>query len=72
MRIQCTATNENPFAVRNPSLAGVLIDADGDVVSVGSYMVLGELAPGASVSFDVRVEYQPYAAYRLYAQATQD
>jgi hypothetical protein len=72
VRIQCTATNENPFTVRNPSVAGALIDADGDVVSVGSYMVLGEVAPGASVSFDVRVEYQPYATYRLYVHATQD
>jgi hypothetical protein len=72
VRIQCTATNGNAFTVRNPTLAGALIDADGDIVSVGSYMVLGEVAPGGSVQFDVRVEYQPYARYGLYVQATQD
>jgi hypothetical protein len=72
VRIQCTATNGNAFTVRNPTLAGALIDADGGVVSVGSSIVLGEVAPGASVPFDVRIEYQPYARYELYAQATQD
>jgi hypothetical protein len=72
VRIQCTATNGNAFTVRNPTIVGALIDAEGDVVSVGSYMVLGEVAPGASVPFDVRVEYWPYATYQLYAQATQD
>jgi hypothetical protein len=72
VRMQGTATNDNAFVVRNPSIAGVLIDADGDIVSVGSYTVLGEVAPGGSVQFDVRVEYQPYVTYQLYAQATQD
>jgi hypothetical protein len=72
VRMQGTATNGNAFPVGNPIFAGALVDAEGDVVSVGSYMGLGELAPGDSVAFDVRVEYQPYATYRLYAQATQD
>ena len=35
-------------------------------------VVLGQVAPGDSVQFDVRVEYQPYARYELYVQATQD
>jgi hypothetical protein len=72
VRMQGTATNGNAFTVRNPTIAGVLIDADGDIVSVGSAIVLGKVAPGGSVQFDVRVEYQPYARYELYAQATQD
>jgi hypothetical protein len=72
VRITGTATNGNVFTVRNPTIAGALIDADGDVVSVGSAIVLGEVAPGAGVPFDVRIEYQPYVTYQLYAQATQD
>jgi hypothetical protein len=72
VRVKGMATNGNAFTVRDPKFAVVLIDADGDVVSVGSAIVLGEIAPGASVQFDVRVEYQPYARYELYVQATQD
>jgi hypothetical protein len=72
VRMQGTVTNGNAFVVRNPTIAGVLIDADGDIVSVGSTIVLGKVAPGDSVQFDVRVEHQPYARYELYMQATQD
>jgi hypothetical protein len=72
VRITGTATNGNAFTVRNPTIAVALIDADGDIVSVGSSIVLEEVAPGASVPFDVRVEYQPYAWYELYVQATRD
>ena len=72
VRVKGTATNGNAFTVRDPKFAVALIDADGDVVSVGYAIVLGEIAPGASVQFDVRIEYQPYARYELYVQATQD
>jgi hypothetical protein len=72
VRMQGTVTNGNAFAVRNPTIAGVLIDADGDIVSVGSAIVLGKVEPGGSVQFDVRVEFQPYVRYALYVQATQD
>jgi hypothetical protein len=72
VRVTGMATNGNAFTVRDPKFAVALIDAGGDVVSVGSAIVIGEISPGASVQFDVRVEYQPYARYDLYVQATQD
>jgi hypothetical protein len=34
-------------------------------------LVPGEIAPAASVAFDVRTEHAPYAAYEVHAQATQ-
>jgi hypothetical protein len=71
VRITGTASNENVFAVENATIVGSLLDADGQVVSAGSTLVLGDVAPGASVPFDLRIEYQPYSHYQLYAQATQ-
>jgi len=71
VRIKGVATNENTFTVRNVTVAGTLLDSAGNIVSVGSTVVLGEVAPGGSVSFDLRLDYTPYADYTLYAQATQ-
>jgi hypothetical protein len=39
---------------------------------VGSTLVLGEIAPGASVSFDLRIPYEPYAHYQLHVQTQQN
>jgi hypothetical protein len=71
VRFTGTATNGNPFSVRNANIIGTLVDAGGQIVSVGSILVPGEIAPGASVAFDLRVKHEPYANYQLDAQATQ-
>ena len=72
-RISGTATNGNAFKVKNVTVSGVLLDASGQIVSMGSAYVLQEdIAPGASVRFDVRVDKAAYAQYQLYAQAEQD
>ena len=72
VRIMGVATNGNAFAVGDPTIAVALVDASGRIVSVGSTFVLGDVAPGDSVRFDVRVKYTPYSTYKLYAQATQN
>jgi hypothetical protein len=72
VRLTGTATNGNPFAVRDANIVGTLLDAAGEIVSVGSRILPGELAPGASVLFDLRIEYSPYARYGLFGQATQN
>jgi hypothetical protein len=72
VRITGTASNENVFTVESATIVGSLLDADGQVMSAGSTLVLGTIAPGASVAFDLRIEYQPYSHYQLYAQATQN
>jgi LysM repeat protein len=73
LRITGTASNVNPFAVQNVTVSGVLLDADGQIVSMGSAYVLEEdIAPGESVRFDLRVAEEPFTDYRLYAQAERD
>ena len=42
MRISGTATNGNPFQAKNVTVSGVLLDAAGQIVSLGSTYVLGE------------------------------
>jgi len=72
VRITGTATNENAFAVRDVNIAGTLLDAGGQIVSLGSTRVLGNIEPGASAAFDLRIEYKPYAHYELFVQGIQN
>jgi LysM repeat protein len=73
VRISGTATNANAFKVKNVTATGVLLDGNGQIVSLGSVYVLQEgIEPGDSVQFDIRVEKEPYATYQLYAQAERD
>jgi hypothetical protein len=72
VRVTGSALNENPFTVKNATIAGTLIDAGGKIVRLGSTLVPGEIMPGASVPFDLRIKYEPYAQYRLYVQATRN
>ena len=70
VRITGMATNSNSFAVKNVNVAGTLLDAGGQIVSVGStYIVQTGIAPGGSVSVDLRLPAASYASYRLYGQA---
>ena len=70
VRITGMATNSNSFAVKNVNVAGTLLDAGGQIVSVGStYIVQTGIAPGGSVSVDLRLPAATYASYRLYGQA---
>jgi hypothetical protein len=72
-RITGTATNENPFKVKNPVVTVVLVDAGGQMVSLGyTYVTVEDIEPGASVGFDLRVKLRPYASYRMVAQAERD
>jgi hypothetical protein len=72
VRITGTATNANPFTVRDANIVVTLLGSGGEIVTVGSMVVPGEIAPGASVAFDLRMEYEPYTEYRLTAEATQN
>jgi hypothetical protein len=73
VRFTGTATNTGTVKAKNVTVAGTLLDADGYIVSVGSTLVMQEnIAPGESVSFDLRVERQAYATFQLYAQAERD
>jgi LysM repeat protein len=69
LRISGTATNGNPFRVRNVAVAAALLDANGEIVRLGSTYLIQDVEPGASVSFDLYVEKAAYVRYQLYAQA---
>jgi hypothetical protein len=70
VRITGTATNANPFDVTNVTVAGVLTDAGGALTSLGSTLLPGDLAPGETAPFDLRIEFEPYVTYRVYAVGT--
>jgi len=73
VRITGTATNSNSFNVKNVNVAGVLLDAGGQILSVGStYIVQTGIVPGGSVSVDLRIPAESYANYRLYGQAERE
>ena len=72
VHITGTATNGNPFAVRDAYIWGTLIDAEGQIASVGMTLAPGEIVPGASVAFNVRIERVPYVRYEVQAQATRN
>jgi hypothetical protein len=73
VRMTGRAVNPNPFKVKNVALGGVLLDAGGEIVSLGSAFVLEEdILPDASVGFDLRVKRVPFVRYRIYAQAERD
>ena len=71
VRITGVAINSNAFSVENVTIAGVLLDGNGRIVSVGSTVVLDEIAPGTSASFDLRIAYEPYYRYQLYVRTAQ-
>ncbi len=73
LQIIGAATNVNPFEVKNVTVSSVLMDASGQIVSLGStYVLQQDIAPSASVRFDMRVGKTPYVDYQLYAQAERD
>jgi hypothetical protein len=73
VRITGLATNNNPFEVKNVIVSGVLLDASGHMVSLGSTFVLEtDIGPGQTVDFDLRITYAPFVQHRLYAQAERE
>ncbi len=71
VRISGTAINDNVFPVKNVVIAGILLDANGQHVSMGEVYVL-HIDAGASAPFDLWIAKQPFADYELYVQAEQD
>jgi len=73
VRITGLAVNGNEFKIKNVVVAGVLEDASGQDVSLGSTFLLEEdIGPGSGVRFDLRIKYAPFVRYQLYAQAERD
>ncbi|HQE91387.1 MAG TPA: FxLYD domain-containing protein [Anaerolineae bacterium] len=71
VRISGTATNPNPYPLKNIVISGLLVDANGQMVSMGTGVVTS-LAAGASAPFEVYVENKAHVSYQLHALAEQD
>jgi hypothetical protein len=72
VQITGVATNENPWGVERGTVIGTLVDREGQIVGVGWTLLFEDVAAGASESFDLRIGYEPYSRYRVYAQGAQD
>lgn len=68
VRITGKVVNDNAFTIEKVTIAGALVNVSGQAVSAGSTTVLGGIEPGAEASFDLRIEHEPYARYKLYVQ----
>lgn len=73
IRVTGTASNAQPYKIKNPIVIGMLIDQYGQMVSLGyTYVTVEDIEPGAGVPFDLRVTRRPYAEVQTYAQAERD
>ena len=68
-RITGQVVNENDYPLKSVAVTGTLIDGAGQIVSMATTTLVGAIAPEESRSFDLRVPYQAYARYEVYAQA---
>lgn len=67
------ATNVGTVKAKNITVIGMLLDANGHIVSIGSTVVVQkDIAPGAAVNLDLRIAKTAYATYRLVGQAERD
>lgn len=71
VRFSGTAVNDNPYPVKNVVISGLLLDADGQTVRLGTGVV-PHIEAGGRANFTVYVEKQAYASYRMTVLAEQD
>jgi hypothetical protein len=80
VRIVGQVRNDQSSTVKNVVLSGVLLDAQGEIVSLGStYLAVAEgMEPGESVDFEIRIHdsaysvQTPFVQFRVYTQAERD
>jgi hypothetical protein len=80
VRITGQVRNDQSSTVKNVALSGVLLDAQGEIVSLGAtYLAVAEgIEPGESVGFEIRIHDSaysvrtPFVQFRVYAQAERD
>ncbi|MBN1249063.1 MAG: hypothetical protein JXC32_15500 [Anaerolineae bacterium] len=72
VRITGTIVNNNTYAIKNVVICGALVDANGQITSIGSDYTVQSIAPGASVTFDAPIPADDYVTYQVFAQAEGD
>ncbi len=63
--------NPNAYAVKNITVNGALLNAQGEIVATGMTILVDSVAANGAAAFDVAIKYEPYANYRLYVQGEQ-
>lgn len=69
VRITGVVVNRNEFPLKSVTIAGTLLGANGEIVSLGRTIVLGDIEPGGRGAFDLRIRYEPYYRYEVQIQA---
>lgn len=70
VRLTGAATNPHPYAIKNVTFAGMLLDANGQMVSLGNGLVT-RIEAGAAAPFEVYVPKEAYASFQVTARAEQ-
>ncbi|MEJ5308197.1 MAG: FxLYD domain-containing protein [Anaerolineae bacterium] len=63
--------NPNAYAVKNITVNGALLNAQGEIVATGMTILVDSVPANGAATFDVAIKYEPYANYRLYVQGEQ-
>ncbi|MGC9348425.1 MAG: FxLYD domain-containing protein [Anaerolineae bacterium] len=72
VRISGTIVNNNTYAIKNVVVCGALVDANGQMTSIGSDYYVQPIAAGAAVEFDVLIPADTCVTYQLFTQAEGD
>ncbi len=63
------ATNPNSVPLSSTTIVGALTDRRGEIVSVGTALVLEPIPPKGSAPFEMLIRYVPYTGYLFFTQA---
>jgi hypothetical protein len=69
VHITGSVANPNPVPVNDVTISGMLLDQAGEIVSIGTDILVGALEAGATSRFEVVLRYAPYVQYQLLVQA---
>ena len=69
VHITGNVANPNPVPVNDVTISGMLLDQAGEIVSIGTDILVGALEAGATSRFEVVLRYAPYVQYQLLVQA---
>jgi len=63
------ATNPNSVPLSSTTIVGALTDRRGEIVSVGTALVIEPIPPKGSAPFEMLIRYAPYTGYLFFTQA---
>lgn len=63
------ATNHNSVSLSSTTIVGALTDQRGEIVSVGTALIIEPIPPKGSAPFEMLIRYVPYTGYLFFTQA---